>query len=357
MATTFERRWETRRARRDGQVVRDGRGDQAGRTAGDESRDSYYGLPAIHGPHWNWLIVLYFFLGGIAGSSYALASIADLLGGTENRRVARAGRYLSFVAFLPSPILLILDLGRPDRFHHMLRVFKLRSPLSVGTWVLTLFGALSALTTFGQAARDGLLGRDTALARLGRGLPLRLIGALGLAPGFALSGYTGVLLAATAVPLWTKNALLMGPLFLASSVSNATAALALVLAAARGTNRRTLARLERLDTVALLAELALLLTVRARLGGTIARPLVTGHRGWVYRAGVLGVGLGAPLALQAPGVLRGEAPSRRATALASALTLLGGLLFRYVILYAGRHSADDPRATFELTKGGARVNE
>lgn len=342
---SYERQWETRR------------GSGGGRSAADESRDSYYGLPAIHGPQWNWLIVLYFFFGGIAGASYALASIAELLGGAENRRIARAGRYLSFAALLPSPILLILDLGRPERFHHMLRVVKIRSPLSVGTWILTLFGGLCTLSAFGQAARDGLLGTRTLPARLGRALPARAFGALGLAPAFALSGYTGVLLAATAVPLWTKTHLLMGPLFLASSVSNAGAALALVLAAMPGTKPRTLARLERLDTLATLAELALLLTVRARLGATIARPLVTGRLGWVYRAGVLGAGLAAPLALQGPGALRGHAPTRRMTALASTLTLVGGLLFRYAILYAGRQSADDPRATFELAKAEGREND
>ncbi len=345
MESGYERRWET------------WRGERAGQAVGDETRDSYHGLPAIHGPHWNWLIVLYFFLGGIAGASYALASIAQLVGGAEGRRIARAGRYLSLAALLPSPLLLILDLGRPERFHHMLRVFKVRSPLSVGTWILTLFGAVCGLSAFGQAAEDGLLGRRTPLARLGRAFPARALGALGLAPAFALSGYTGVLLAATAVPLWTKNALLMGPLFLASSVSNAGAAIALILAAAPGTDRRTLARLERLDTVALLAELALLLTVRARLGAIIARPLVTGRLGWVYRLGVLGAGMAAPLALQAPGALRGHPPARRTTALSSALTLVGGLLFRYVILYAGRHSANDPQATFELAKASGRVGE
>lgn len=342
MATGYERRWETRR------------GGRGGRSVEDESRGSYYGIPPIHKPHWNWLVVLYFFLGGIAGASYAIASIAQFLGDAESRRIARVGRYLSFATLLPSPILLILDLGRPARFHHMLRVVKLRSPLSVGSWILVLFGGCCTLSTFGQAAQDGLFGRGTVATRVGRALPARAIGALGLAPAFALSGYTGVVLAATAVPLWTKRALLMGPLFIASSVSNATAAITLLLALQRGTSRRTLKRLERLDSLALLAELGLLLTLRAGLGATIARPLVTGRFGWLYRIGLLGAGLGAPLALQATSALPGHVASRPVAGLAATLVLSGGVLFRYLILYAGRHSADDPAATFELTKAAGR---
>ena len=339
MAVTYERSWETKRG-------------GGGRSVADESRDSYYGVPAIHRPQWRWLIVLYFFLGGLAGASYFVASLAHLFGGAdrENERITRAGRYLSMAALIPCPLLLILDLGRPERFHHMLRVFKVRSPMSVGTWGLTVFGGCCTLSGLHQAARDGLFGRATLPARLLRAVPGHAVGLLGTIPAFFVSGYTGVLLAATAVPLWTKNYLLMGPLFLASAASNATAAIALLLSLARGTSERTLRRLERLDSLALLGELALLLTVQVRLGPVLGRPLREGRLGRLHRVGVLGLGLGAPLALQAGSVLRGRAPSRLVTRLASLLVLAGGLTFRYVIVLAGQHSADDPRATFALAK-------
>jgi formate-dependent nitrite reductase membrane component NrfD len=330
----YERRWETRRG--------------GGRSVSDDSRNSYYGIPAIHKPHWKWLITCYFFAGGISGASYAIASIAQLFRGAETERIARAGRYLSFATLLVSPPLLILDLGRPERFHHMLRIFKLRSPMSVGSWILSVFGGFCGLSALIQAARDGLLGRSNLLARALRALPARAIGTVGMPFGFALSGYTGVLLAATAVPLWTKNYLLMGPLFLASSVSNATAAIALILSAAKGTGEGALRRLERLDTIALLAELTLLLVHRARLGRVIARPMVEGRVGRVYRFGVLGMGLGAPLALRGGRLLSRRNPSRLVVGLSSTLVLSGGLLFRYVIVTAGRDSADDPHATFEF---------
>ncbi len=343
----YQRRWETRGEGRRGR----------GRSVADQSRTSYYGIAPIHKPPWKWLVITYFYLGGIAGGSYALASIAELTRVPAYGSITRAGRYISLAALAPTPLLLILDLGRPQRFHHMLRVFKLRSPMSVGTWTLTIFGGLCSLSALIQAAQDGVLGRRSGPARLLVTLPSRWVGLLGIVPAFFLAGYTGVLLAATAVPLWTKSYLLMGPLFLASALSNATAAIALALALARGTSHRTLARLERLDSVFLLAEAGLLLAARAHLGGVIARPLREGRVGGMHRFGVLGLGLGLPLALQLVSQrynrsqMGGGGTSRLATALASLLVLGGGFLFRYVIVMAGRQSADDPQATFELTKG------
>jgi formate-dependent nitrite reductase membrane component NrfD len=338
----YKRRWETRRG---------GRRRDEGRQKGSEAEpEGYYGLPVIHGPHWNWLVVAYFYLGGIAGVSYALASIAELLGGPENRRIARTGRYLALATLLPCPPLLILDLGRPERFHHMLRVLKIRSPLSVGTWTLLGFSGFAGLSAFAQAATDGLLGREGFSARLGRALPAKAIGAVGIAPAFFLSGYTGTLLGATAVPLWARNALLLGPLFVASSLSNATSALTLLLVAQPGATHETFARLEGLETIAQLAELGLLLVAQARLGPIIGRPLLGGRLGATYRFGVFGAGIGGPLALRLLNRLRGRRPARADSTLAAILALVGGLLFRYVILYAGRQSADDPQATFALTR-------
>ncbi len=341
--TQYERKWETRK------------GD-GGRSVSDESRDDYYGVPAVHKPHWKWLIIFYFFAGGISGASYAIASIAKMFRNPETERIARVGRYVSLAALIPSPFLLILDLGRPERFHHMLRILKVRSPMSVGSWILTGFGAFCGLSALLQAAQDGLLGRSNALARLLRALPARGIGLAGMPFGFALSSYTGVLIAITAVPLWTKNHLLMGPLFLASSMSNATAALTLVLSLVKGTSHGTLKRLERLDAIALVAELGLLLANESRLGSVIARPMVRGRLGTIYRFGVLGLGLGAPLAIQARTLITGHSPSRRLAGLTSTLVLLGGFMLRYVIVTAGRQSADDPRATFELARANGKVD-
>lgn len=332
----YRRTWETRRGKRSGS---------------GEAQQSYYNIPPIHRPHWKWLVIVYFFLGGIAGMSYVIATIAELVGGPEARRIIRAGRYISLAALLPSPALLILDLGRPERFHHMLRVLKLRSPMSVGTWVLSMFGAFCGLSALIQAAEDGLLRRVPFAARPLLVLPSKLIGAAGLLFAFGTSGYTGILVSATAVPLWAKNYLILGPLFLASAFANATASITLVLALARGTSRATLKRLERLELIALLAELGLLLAARLNLGPVIGRPLREGHLGRVYRRLVLGAGISTPLALFSLGRLLGHGSiARLLAALAAVFSLVGGQSFRYLIVMAGHASADDPQATFALTR-------
>jgi formate-dependent nitrite reductase membrane component NrfD len=346
MATSYERHWETRR--------RGGRGQaRGGRTAGDEARNSYYGVPAIHGGEWRWLIALYFFFGGLTSGSYLVATIAKWFGGSAGQPIARAGRYVSFAALLPCPILLILDLGRPERFVYMLRVFKLRSPMSVGVWGLLGYSGFDTLATLTQSADDGLLGPRGWLLRLFTSWPARLAALAGAGSAVFLGGYTGVLLAATAVPLWARSALLLGPLFLTSALSSGTAAIALVLACSKGTPREALRRLERLDALALLLELGLLTAIRLRAGRVIGRPLREGRLGRIETFGVTGLGILVPLALQCKTLVRGEHPSRLTTAVASILVLAGGLMLRCVMVFAGKASADDPEATFEIARAAA----
>lgn len=339
MSESFERRWEPRRG---------------GRSVSDESRTSYYNVPVIHKPHWKWLVIIYFFLGGISSASYVIAAIAELFGGRDGKQIIRAGRYLSLAALIPSPILLILDLGRPERFHHMLRIVKLRSPMSVGTWGLTIFGMFCTLSALIQAAQDGLLGRVQLINRMLLALPCKAISMVGGVFGFFVGGYTGVLLGVTAVPLWAKNALLLGPLFLSSAMSSACAAITLAISLLRGNHHSAIARLERLDALMLLAELGLILSARANAGPIISRPIREGGLGQIFRWGVIGGGILAPLAIQLKSLFSRTAPSRPLTILASLLTLSGGFLLRYVMVMAGRASAEDPHATFEYARNHER---
>ena len=280
-----------------------------------------------------------------------VATIAELVGGAGGRPIARAGRYISFAALLPCPLLLILDLGRPERFLHMLRVFKLRSPMSVGIWGLTSSAASAPFRPASRPPTTGCSRRAPCSGASSVPIPARLVGAGRDRPAFFVGGYTGVLLAATAVPLWTRNHLLLGPLFLTSALSSATAAIALVLALLRGTPRESLKRLERFDALALLAELVLVLAVRLLPGPVIGRALTEGRRGPAYLFGVIGLGILAPAFLQWPSLAHDEAPSRPRAILASILVLIGGFLLRYVMVFGGRHSADDPAATFTLAAG------
>jgi formate-dependent nitrite reductase membrane component NrfD len=157
---------------------------------------SYYGRQILKSPVWNWMIAAYLFSGGLSAGCALLAAGADLTGRTELRRVSRLG---AFAGLLASMYFLVGDLGRPERFHHMLRVAKPSSPMSMGTWILSGYGVGA-----GGAAVTELMPRRLRHSRLGRLLnwvarPAGLEAAA-VAPGVA--SYTAVLLSQTAVPAW-----------------------------------------------------------------------------------------------------------------------------------------------------------
>jgi formate-dependent nitrite reductase membrane component NrfD len=157
---------------------------------------SYYGRPILKHPVWEWKIAAYLFGGGLSAGSAMLAAGADVTGRPGLRRVSRLGALGSLVA---SMYFLVADLGRPERFHHMLRVAKPSSPMSVGTWILTAYGPGAGLAGAAELMPGWL--RRTWLGRLVSWLA-RPAGmwAAGTAPGVA--SYTAVLLSHTAVPAW-----------------------------------------------------------------------------------------------------------------------------------------------------------
>jgi formate-dependent nitrite reductase membrane component NrfD len=303
----------------------------------------YYGIPAIHKPHWKWLIISYFFFGGISSASYAIAAIAGLSKRKENRAISRVGHYVSLAALVPCPALLILDLGRPERFLNMLKVFKPRSPMSLGTWGLMTFSFFSGTSGLLQAAEDCVFGKEGA--DLARRVPTSGLGVIGTAPAFFLSGYTGVLLGATAVPIWAKSANLLGPLFLSSAISSASSAIALGLAASGGEDA-ALHRIEEIKLIAVVAETCLLSAVLARLGET-AKPLREGQLGTIVTYGVVGGGIVADLSLR---LVNKRRQSRKLTVASSVLGLASGFALRYAVVIGGHASADDPQATFDFAR-------
>jgi hypothetical protein len=157
---------------------------------------SYYGRPVLKPPVWEWKVPAYLFAGGVSAGSAVLAAGADLTGRPVLRRVGRLG---SLVSLLASAYLLIADLGRPERFHHMLRVAKPTSPMSVGTWILTAYGPGVGIAAVSELLppriRATLLGR--LLSRVAR--PAAVSSAI-VAP--AVASYTAVLLSQTAAPAW-----------------------------------------------------------------------------------------------------------------------------------------------------------
>ena len=315
---------------------------------GEQQELSYYDRPVLKAPVWSWAIIWYFFFGGLAAGSYIIASIASLFGSRDDRAVARAGYYLSLLAVLPCPPLLIKDLGRPERFLNMFRMFKLKSPMSMGTWGLLTFSLFSGVTAVIQAARDGLLGRWWG-ARLLAALPQKLIALPGSAFGIFLGGYTGVLLAASSIPLWSRSKHL-GAIFISSAISTSSALISLVLRLT-GAPVNALHKLERLEWVALLVEITQLLAF-LRGSGRTARPLVgngpTEH-GSLFWKFVFGGGLALPFLLQTF-LLLGQSRNRKRSMsgggiLISLMVLIGGYFLRRTIVEAGQASSIDARTT------------
>ena len=314
---------------------------------------TYYGRPMIKRPTWSWFIPLYFFLGGIAGGAAAIGAAADLVGGRRHRATVRRARYLSVVLAAICPPLLVVDLGRPARFHHMLRVFKLSSPLSVGTWILSGFGLASGALAARQALDDGLLPRQENLlpARLLCRVPMAPLSALHGLLGLGLGGYTGVLLTATAVPLWAAAGLLLGPLFLCTALASGGAALTLLGALSRSRSVQARREIATVESTAAVAQLGLALAREVLVPPEIARPLRRGVWGPVWRLGAVGGGMSTPLALRLAMRLSGRRIGPALDATLAALTLAGALTERFALIEAGKLSADDPRAYQALTRG------
>ena len=311
-----------------------------------QNPQSYYGIPPIKKPHWKWEIVLYFFLGGIAAGAYTIATLAEVFGDKRHRPIVRAGRYIALPCLAVSPLLLIKDLGKPTRFFNMLRVFKLKSPMSMGTWGLVTFSGFAGLSAVAELAAQGVA-RGTFPARLALALPRRLIGRAGSFFALFVGGYTGVLLSATTVPLWAKNKYLLGPTFISSALSTGTAAISLALAATGHDDERALAALERTEAVSLTTELAMLAAQGAN-SGRLAQPLLTGKYSTLFVPGIA-FGVLLPLLAALIGIARGHR-TRAGRIATSLLTLLGGLILRWTLVYAGKDSADDPAAYFEMTR-------
>jgi formate-dependent nitrite reductase membrane component NrfD len=307
---------------------------------------SYYDYPVLKAPLWRWEIIWYFFFGGLAAGNYVIASIALLFGSQDDRAVARAGYYLSLLALLPCPPLLIKDLGRSERFLHMLRLFKVKSPMSMGTWGLLSFSLFSGITAVIQAARDGLLGRWWG-ARILAALPQHLIALPGTAFGLFLGGYTGVLLTATSVPLWSRSKVL-GAVFISSAISTSSALISLVLRLT-GAPAHVLLKLERFEWAALIVEMVGLFSF-LRGSGRAARPLVgtaPAEHGLTFWRFVFGSGLALPWLLSTFSLLGRRSEKSRNTRgiVVSLLVLTGGYFLRRTMIEAGRTSSADARAT------------
>jgi formate-dependent nitrite reductase membrane component NrfD len=265
------------------------------------------------------------------------------MGDPRDRDAVRLGYSIAFPGVLICAVLLIIDLGRPERFWHMVikshyfpePILKYWSPISIGSWVLSAFGAFAFISFVRVLVDRGRL-RWVPVVRLTdrlRRLPRALVvgwSILGAFFGLFLAGYTGVLMVGTVKPVW-HNAVPLGGLFLASALSGSYALLILLLTRrGRGHSDPTVAKLADADRWAVAIEVVLLLLVLLPLGA-LARPIVTGGFGVVFWIGVVILGLIAPVVLDLtgrPGTLA------RQQLLRAALILVGGLALRFVMVMA-----------------------
>jgi formate-dependent nitrite reductase membrane component NrfD len=299
-----QRRWRT------------GRGEVA--MVPEMTPTSYYGRQVLKAPVWKPEVGLYLYTGGLAGGSAMLAATARARG---NDVLARRALYSGLAGAALSPALLIKDLGMPHRFHNMLRVLKVTSPMNIGTWILSGAG-----TALGVAAACETLGILPGVKRVAEASA----GALGP----ALSTYTAVLLSDTAVPAWHQAYPELPFLFAGSAAATAGAAATLLTPP----EHAGLARSVALGGV--LAELAATEVMERRLG-EIAEPY---HEGEPGRFGRLAKGLGlAGAAVLAVGGRR----SRPLALLGSAAVLAGSLCERWAIFKAGTLSTNDPKYTVD----------
>ena len=275
---------------------------------------SYYGRPVIKEPVWTPEIPIYFFTGGLAGASAGLAYLSELRG---NDVLARRAWAISLGAIGTSPVLLISDLGRPARFFNMLRMFKVTSPMSIGSWILS--GSAAATSIAALNAWTGLLPRSAKAARPAAALF-----------GLPLSTYTAALIANTAVPVWHEARWTLPFVFASGASLSAGAVATAVTPAAHAAPAR------RLAVGAALAEGLANELMHQRLGD-LGEPYKTGPGSLFSHISRACTVTGAAL------MLRRGATSRPAAIAAGALMCAGALSARWSIYKAGFQSAADPK--------------
>jgi formate-dependent nitrite reductase membrane component NrfD len=280
---------------------------------------TYYNLPVLKAPVWIWSVPAYLYTGGVAGAAMTLGAVAQVAGGWRLTPLVHRCRWIGATGGVLSSLFLIHDLGRPERFIYMLRVFRPSSPMSVGSWVLTFFGSFAgASVLFGRSFVGDAAGIAAGLL------------------GMPLASYTSVLLSNSAVPVWQEARRTMPFLFIGSAISAAAAILDLMRASKREENT-----VSTFAVIGGLMELAGIAAVERETNAvaSVSQPFERGVAGALWRAAkVLSA---ASLVLSVI-----SSKSRGTRRAAGVLGTLASLSIRFGVFHAGKQSAADPRATF-----------
>jgi formate-dependent nitrite reductase membrane component NrfD len=285
-------------------------------------------------PNWGWWILAYFFFGGIAGGSYAIGTLIRLVGAEADQRTSRIAFIVAFLALLPCPLFLIADLGVPTRFLNLLfdaseggLAFKAGTPISLGAWALLGFGLFSFVSFLGAMGESAMPSLG-AFTRLLRGTVGSVWTVVGTGLGFFVAGYTGVLLAASNVAVWSDAGWFLGGLFLASALTGSAALLLALAVWRRAADAGTTARLEAADRsfASLEAILLALFVASIVVAGTMDKLLGVFSVLWV----IVIIGLAAPFLMSR---MRG---ATRWPAAGPVVSLLGVLALRALVIFGAQ---------------------
>ncbi|MDQ2775834.1 MAG: polysulfide reductase NrfD [Acidobacteriota bacterium] len=295
------------------------------------SDPTYYDRPMLQESIWGWAIPTYYYVGGLTGASLALGAAVMLRRDPELETLVDRCHLIGFIGATISGALLVYDLGRPERFLNMLRVFRPTSPMNMGAWILSATAAAATGAVLLRRRRSGFL---------------RLLGnACGFAAGvfgLGLATYTGVLVANTAVPLWQQSRKVLPALFGASAIASVGCTFDIFW---ENEKQRRITNL--FGNVGRVAELAseIVMERQASVVPRVGRPLKRGLSGLMWRSSELL--MAASLLVS---VLPGQTRRKRVTA--GVLGTLGSLLLRFTIERAGDASARDARASFHQQRAG-----
>ncbi len=297
---------------------------------------TYYDRPMLKAPVWKPYIPAYYFLGGAAGASLALAAAAQLDGSHELDRLIRRGHWIGIIGSTIGAGLLIADLGKPSRFLYMMRVFRPSSPMNMGAWVLATVPPAAITAGLFVRRSGGFLRWISETAGYGSGLA-----------GVVLATYTGVLVSNSAVPVWQASRRVLPILFGASAVASAGAIYDLLYQYTRASRITYIFGLG-----GRIAELTagVVMERTACEVPAVGRPLRRGLSGVLWRTAT---------ALTAASLVTmlWKGRTRRGRVISGALGLAGSLTMRYAVEQAGKASALDPRASFHQQRAGRGAAE
>jgi formate-dependent nitrite reductase membrane component NrfD len=282
---------------------------------------TYYEQPVLKAPVWKLYIPGYYFTGGLAGAALAFGAAAQFDGDPQLRKLVLRSHWVGIVGSSIGGLFLILDLGRPERFLNMMRVFRPTSPMNMGAWLLAV----------------------TPPAAIAAGIPPvgRPAGYAAGLFGLGLCTYTGVLVANTAIPVWNESRRVLPILFGASAMSAAGSVLKMF-----DDNERAHRSVRNFALAGGCVELAASYVMEKQASERLERagkPLKEGFSGFLWKSAAV---------LTAASVVTGLLPNqtKKKRIFGGVCGALGSLALRYAVHYAGEQSARDPRATFELQR-------